>query len=622
MPRDASRDGVIRHGLALKSGLRPPDLLQVTQQLLGPEGESHHAVLGAASDSDGGLLDAVRAPAARPRLGDVLVDAGVVTDDELTAALDAQRSVIGARRRIGHVLVDLGLASERQIAVAVAEQLDLRVVDLTTVAISPETVRLLPRSVALRLGMVVLSRTGNQLTLAVVDPTDVVALDDVRLHTGATELVVTVTTESQVRQHLIRVWSLSEDSSDVGSFFDESDPAFHLDEDPYAAAADAPTVRLVSLVLADAVRATASDIHVEPQRDVLRIRYRIDGVLREVMSVPRSAYASVVSRLKIVSGLDIAERRLPQDGRTRIAVDGVKVDARVSTMPSVHGEKVVVRLLSRAEQLQPLDEVGLDADQLATLRSALLAPQGLVLITGPTGSGKTSTLYSALREIHTPGVNIVTLEDPVEVQIPGLTQVQVHERSGLTFSRGLRAVMRQDPDVVLVGEVRDRETAELAVRASLTGHLVLTTLHTTNAVGSITRLVDMGLEPYLAGSALTAVVAQRLVRRVCPACAVTDEPDGELLGSLGISRAMLRHGSPRRGTGCAECGRTGYRGRTGVFQVLPVDSALRRVLMRTPDEQVIADAVADRPTIKDAAVAKALSGETTFDEVLRVSPRD
>ena len=592
----------------------------MTQQLLGPDGEPDQAAAGEGG-LDRELLDAVWAPTLRRRLGDVLVDAGVVTDDELTAALDAQRSVIGNRRRIGHVLVDLGLATERQIAVAVADQLNLRVVDLSTVTVSPEAVRLLPRSVALRLGMVVLHRDGNQLTLAVVDPTDVVALDDVRLHTGATELVVAVATESQVREHLTRVWSLSEDSSDLSTFFEEYDSGHH-DDELQAAAEDAPTVRLVALVLADAVRASASDIHVEPQRDQLRIRYRVDGVLREVMNVPRSAYASVVSRLKIVSGLDIAERRLPQDGRTRIAVDGVKVDARVSTMPSVHGEKVVIRLLTRAEQLQPLDEVGLDPDQLATLRSALLAPQGLVLITGPKGSGKTSTLYSALREVHTPELNIVTLEDPVEVQIPGLTQVQVHERSGLTFSRGLRAVLRQDPDVVLVGEVRDKETAELAVRASLTGHLVLTTLHTTSAVGSITRLVDMGLEPYLAGSALTAVVAQRLVRRVCPSCAVTDEPDGELLRSLGISRSVVRHGSPMRGAGCADCGRTGYRGRTGVFEVLPVDAALRRVLMRTPDEQAIADATADFPTMKDAALAKALSGETTFDEVLRVSPRD
>ena len=264
----------------------------------------------------------------------------------------------------------------------------------------------------------------------------------------------------------------------------------------------------------------------------------------------------------------------------------------------------------------------MDKDQLYGLRNVLTSPQGLVLITGPTGSGKTSTLYSALKEIHTPERNIVTLEDPVEVQLPGLTQVQVHERSGLTFSRGLRAVLRQDPDVVLVGEIRDTETAELALRASLTGHLVLTTLHTNSAVASLSRLVDMGLEPFMVGSALSAVVAQRLVRRPCDACAVRDHPDEALLRSLGVDPAMLETANARHGLGCAECGGTGYRGRVGVFEVLVVDQALRRVLVSDPTEQAIAEAVSELPTLFHAAVAKALAGETTFEEVLRVSPRD
>jgi type IV pilus assembly protein PilB len=556
----------------------------------------------------------------RRRLGDVLVDAAVITEAELAAALDAQRTVIGSRRRLGHVLVDLGVVTERQITEALADQLRLEVVDLNRVVISPEAVRLLPRGVARRLGMLVLSREGRRLTLAASDPTDVVALDDVRLHTGATELVVMVATESQISDQLTRAWSLAEDSSDVSTFFEETGPA---DEDDGASASDAaPTVRLVTMVLADAVRMGASDIHIEPQRDSLRIRYRVDGVLREVMSVPRSALASVVSRLKIVSGLDIGERRLPQDGRTRIAVDGQLVDARVSSLPSVHGEKVVVRLLAPAERLQPLAGVGLDPDQLTDLRRVLQTPQGLVLLTGPTGSGKTSTLYSALQEIHTPDRNIVTLEDPVEVQIPGLTQVQVHERSGLTFSRGLRAVLRQDPDVVLVGEVRDTETAELAMRASLTGHLVLTTLHTNSAVSSINRLVDMGLEPFMVGSALSAVVAQRLVRRPCAACAVPDRPDPALLLSLGVDPSVLESGTPRHGKGCAECGQTGYRGRVGIFEVLVVDQELRRVLVSNPTEQAITEAVRDMPTLFHSALAKAIAGETTFDEVLRVSPQE
>jgi len=556
----------------------------------------------------------------RRRLGDVLVDAAVITEAELAAALEAQRTVIGSRRRLGHVLVDLGVVTERQITEALADQLRLEVVDLNRVVISPEAVRLLPRGVARRLGMLILSKEGRRLTLAASDPTDVVALDDVRLHTGATELVVLVATESQISDQLTRAWSLAEDSSDVSTFFEETGPA---DEDDGASTSDAaPTVRLVNMVLADAVRMGASDIHIEPQRDSLRIRYRVDGVLREVMSVPRSALASVVSRLKIVSGLDIGERRLPQDGRTRIAVDGQLVDARVSSLPSVHGEKVVIRLLAPADRLQPLADVGLDPDQLADLRRVLQTPQGLVLLTGPTGSGKTSTLYSALQEIHTPDRNIVTLEDPVEVQIPGLTQVQVHERSGLTFSRGLRAVLRQDPDVVLVGEVRDTETAELAMRASLTGHLVLTTLHTNSAVSSINRLVDMGLEPFMVGSALSAVVAQRLVRRPCAVCAVPDRPDPALLLSLGVDPSVLESGTPRRGKGCAECGQTGYRGRVGIFEVLVVDQELRRVLVSNPTEHAITEAVRHLPTLFHSALAKAIAGETTFDEVLRVSPQE
>ena len=557
----------------------------------------------------------------RLRLGDVLTAAGVLTPEELEEALAAQRSIIGSRRRLGHVLVDLGMATERQIADALAGQLRLEVADLSRVAIAPEVVRMLPRGVAQRLGVVVLERTPERMTVAVTDPTDVVALDDLRLHTGATELTLLVATETQVREHLNRVWSLSEDSGDVTTYFDDIDAA-PADHDDGSGADDAPTVRLVSMVLADAVRAQASDIHLEPQRETLRVRYRVDGVLRDVMSVPRSAMASVVSRLKIVSGLDIAERRLPQDGRTRILVDGQHVDARVATLPSIHGEKVVVRLLARADQVPPLDGLGLEPDQLAVLRHALASPQGLVLITGPTGAGKTSTLYSVLADIHSPERNIVALEDPVEVQMAGITQVQVHERSGLTFSRGLRAVLRQDPDVVLLGEIRDSETAELAVRASLTGHLVLTTLHTNSAVAAMTRLVDMGVEPFMVASSLSAVVAQRLVRRPCQGCLVPDDPDPALLESLGLDRAVVAASDPVRGEGCAECGQSGYRGRTGIYEVLLVDQHLRRVLGRDPTERAIVGAATGMRTLRDAATAKALAGETTFEEVARVSPRD
>jgi type II secretory ATPase GspE/PulE/Tfp pilus assembly ATPase PilB-like protein len=311
------------------------------------------------------------------------------------------------------------------------------------------------------------------------------------------------------------------------------------------------------------------------QRDGLRIRYRVDGLLRDVTTAPKRLGPSIISRVKIMSGLDIAERRLPQDGRSRIVVDGISMDTRVSTLPSLHGEKVVIRLLTRAADVPSLESLGFEPDQLAAFLSALAVPQGLVLITGPTGSGKTNTLYAAISQTMTPDKNIVTLEDPIEVQLAGITQVQVNEKSGLTFDRGLRSILRQDPDVVLVGEVRDALTAELALKASLTGHLVLTTLHTNSAVSALTRLVDMGVEPFLVASSLTAAVAQRLVRRPCDSCAEGYIPDDSTLALLGLHVNDILDATPRKGTGCPDCAGSGYRGRTAVYEVLEVDAAMR-----------------------------------------------
>ena len=386
----------------------------------------------------------------------------------------------------------------------------------------------------------------------------------------------------------------------------------------------APIVRLVDVVLADAVRARASDVHVEPQVGDLRIRYRVDGLLRDVMTVPRSAASAAVSRIKIVSGLDIAERRRPQDGRAKLTVDGLVVEARISTLPTLHGEKVVIRLLPRQENVPTLAGTGLAATQRGFLDSALTQAQGLVLITGPTGSGKTNTLYAAIQQVSTPDRNIVTLEDPVEVQVNGITQVQVHNKSGLTFAAGLRSILRQDPDIVLVGEVRDSETAELAMQASMTGHLVLTTLHTNDAVAAVTRLVDMGVEPFLVASALSLVVAQRLVRKPCAACAVPYLPSTQTCDLLGLSQQDLADATPRQGRGCAECAGTGYRGRLGVFEVLPITSALRRVLLATPTEEAIGTAAREHgmETLRTSALAAAHRGDTTYEEVLRATHVD
>jgi type IV pilus assembly protein PilB len=488
----------------------------------------------------------------------------------------------------------------------------------------PEAVRLLPRAVAERAGVLVLAPEGNKLKVATYDPTNVVALDDVKLYTGASELVVLVATESQVRDHLARSWSLSEDSSDVSTLFEGMGEEREVEEVSPQGVEAAPIVRLVDVVLADAVRARASDVHVEPQAGELRIRYRVDGLLRDVMTIPRNASAATVSRIKIVSGLDIAERRRPQDGRAKLTVDGLTVEARISTLPTLHGEKVVIRLLPPASEVPMLAKTGLTGAQLEVVNAALVQAQGLVLITGPTGSGKTNTLYAGIQQVSTPDRNIVTLEDPVEVQVAGITQVQVHERSGLTFARGLRSVLRQDPDIVLVGEVRDQETAELALKASLTGHLVLTTLHTNDAVAAVTRLVDMGVEPFLVASSLTLVIAQRLVRRPCQACAAPYVPTPRTLSLLGLTESDLEGANPTRGKGCAECGGTGYKGRVGVFEVLPVNAQMRAVLLSDPTEAAIGAAAHAHGmmTLRGSALAAAHRGETTYEEVLRATHVD
>jgi type IV pilus assembly protein PilB len=562
----------------------------------------------------------------RRRLGDVLVESGLLTPQQLEQALEEQRKDTGPRRRLGQVVSDLGLAAERDVAKALADLLGLELIDLSRMLPAPDVVRLLPRAVAERTRVLVLDRTPGGLVVAAADPTNVLALDDVKLYTRTPELHVLVATDSQIRDQIARAWAIQHDAGDVSAMVEAVDGD---DEGPVLAdipvgAEDAPIVKLVNQILGDAVHLGASDIHLEVQRDALRVRYRVDGLLRDVMNAPKRIATSVVSRIKVVSGLDIAERRIPQDGRTRFTVGDNEIDARISTLPSLHGEKVVIRLLTRGDAVPALDGLGFEPRQLALFRSALSVPQGLVLITGPTGSGKTNTLYSAIAEVRNPDKNIVTLEDPVEVQLPGITQVGVNEKTGMTFSKGLRSILRQDPDVILVGEVRDAETAELALKASMTGHLVLTTLHTNSAVAALTRLVDMGAEPFLVASSLTAAVAQRLVRKPCPTCARPYEPDAVTLAALGLTPADLAGSRPTRGTGCPECGGTGYRGRTAVYEVLDVDAPMRQVLLKDASEGAVGAQAraAGMVTLRAAAVDKARAGLTTFEEALRVTHSD
>lgn len=564
-------------------------------------------------------------PTGRRRIGELLVSNRLITDEQLHHALAAQRQVDGsARRRLGRVVVDEGYLTEGQLAKALADLLNLELIDLSLLTLDLSVARTLPRRVAERHGMLVIGRDDNLIRVATADPTNIVAIDDVKLYTGATHVVVAVATDSQIQEALRRAWSIVDQDAEFATVDDDADTAAADEHDLESAADQGPTVRLATSIVTDAVRARASDIHVEPQIDGLRIRYRIDGLLRDIMRVPRNSAAALVSRLKIVSGLDIAERRLPQDGRTRLTVDGITVDARVSTLPSVHGEKVVIRLLASGDSVPAVSELGMDPQQLEALLSGTASPQGLVLITGPTGSGKTHTLYSVLSHMASPDKNVVTLEDPVEIQLPGITQVQTNDRVGLTFSKGLRSILRQDPDVVLVGEVRDSETAELALQASMTGHLVLTTLHTNDAVAALTRLVDMGIQPFLIASSLSLVVAQRLVRSPCADCVEPYQPSSRVLALLGLSERDLEGATPMHGRGCGECGGTGYRGRTGIFEVLPVTASVRSVLSHTPTEAAVGAAAraAGMTTMRAAGLARARRGETTFEEILRVSQVD
>lgn len=577
----------------------------------------------------GSLSGAAQVPApggnqVRKRLGDVLVEKGLLVPEDLEVALAEQRNVDGPRRRLGQILVELGMVSEAELAQCLAELLNLEHVDLSRINLAPDVVRILPRAVAERCRVLVLDKTPEYLLVAAADPTNVLALDDVKLYTRTPELHVVVAMDSQIRDHLARAWSLTEDTSQVSRMVE--DATDDEDEDPLAALNgsvddDAPIVKLVNRILSDAVRLRCSDIHLESQRDQLRVRFRVDGLLRDVMSAPKRVAPSVISRIKIISGLDISERRIPQDGRTRVMVDGSAIDCRVSTLPALHGEKIVIRLLTRGDDVPSLPSLGFEPEQLEIFEKALSVPQGLVLITGPTGSGKTNTLYAAIHATMSPEKNIITLEDPVEVQLPGITQVQVHAKVGMTFSAGLRSVLRQDPDIVLIGEVRDTETAELALKASMTGHLVLTTLHTNSAVGALTRLVDMGAAPFLVASSLTAAIAQRLVRKPCDSCADGYIPDENTLALLDLTIEDILDATPLKGTGCPECGGTGYRGRTAVYEVLDVTPSMRKVLMHDATESALL-AEAERigmKNLRQSALAKAMRGETTFEEVIRVT---
>ncbi|WP_370327673.1 GspE/PulE family protein [Euzebya sp.] len=561
-------------------------------------------------------------------IGEWLVAEGLITQGELLEALASRMVVNGRRERLGETLARLGFVKSADISRMVAKQFGLEFADTDLPTPHSGAREAIPETLARRHGIVPLW-TENDGTLVVLtsDPTDIVAMDDVRLSAGARRIRPIVTPEERIGDALKQVY-LS-DGSRTGDLLDQITSETEAVPDEADDIADSveeagPVIRLAEQIIHDALHGNASDIHVEPGKDGSRVRYRIDGVLHEVMTLPKKVHGPLISRLKLIASLDIAERRRPQDGRSTYRDRSGEVDLRVSTLPLLHGEKMVMRLLRKGAEQLKLDEVGLSDQQMANVLAHIERPQGLCLLTGPTGAGKTSTLYAFLDHLSDEEHNLITIEDPVEYELPGVNQTQVNHRIGFTFATALKTVLRQDPDTVMVGEIRDLETAELALQASLTGHMVFSTLHTNDAPGAVTRLADLGIADYLIASSLTMVVAQRLGRRVCSKCAAPHTPTEREIERLRLSAEDVAFDGWVKGTGCKACGGTGYKGRIAFLEILTVDKNVKAALMAGAEEDAIRRAARDSGlrSLREDGLIKARQGITTLDEIMRTTPTD
>lgn len=552
-------------------------------------------------------------------LGLLLVETGLVTKDQLAEALATQAST---GRPIGRVLIDQGLISESDLVRALAKQVGLEFVDLTERAIDATVASLIPEGLARRYQALPISWDDDVLVVAMADPSNVLAVDDIRALTGA-QVRCVVATSAQIRETIDRFHRLDSEVDDLAS--QAADELTDIDElaNVSAVVEDAPIVKFVNLLITQAVADRASDIHVEPAERDLRIRFRIDGVLHEVMRSPKAIQAGVISRLKVMSDINIAERRIPQDGRMSLTVGGKPIDLRVATLPTVHGEKVVMRILDKNQALLSLEDQGFLPDTLERYERSFRKPYGTVLVTGPTGSGKSTTLYATLNVLNEVQRNIITIEDPVEYRLAGINQIQVNPKAGLTFASALRSILRADPDVLLVGEIRDRETAIIGIEAALTGHLVLTTLHTNDAASTPMRLLEMGVEPFLVTSALDVVLAQRLARRLCDRCKEPYQPSEEELLSARWAMETIDIGdwpTLHRAVGCSACGRTGYRGRFALHEVMPISEEIERLIIErrsVEDLSKVAQMEGMIPLRQDG-LRKAAMGMTSIEEIFRV----
>ena len=559
----------------------------------------------------------------RKRLGDILVEAGVISAQQLQEALSKQK-ILG--KRLGKVLVDTGITTEDSIATTLAAQMSIPYLNLNEITITPEVLTTIPDGIVRSHNLLPVKLEGNRLQITMSDPLDVFIIDEITFQTGY-ELEIGISPESQIEAAIKHYYGNSESLQNaVDNLAAERKTEVSLDESFFTTfdlndeEQNVPIINLVNTIIQQAINDKASDIHIEPDEEVVRVRYRIDGILNELMKAPKTIQSELISRLKIMAQMDISEKRLPQDGRIKVKVQNKSIDLRVSSLPTVFGEKIVIRILDKSRLSLTLDQVGFDEDLLKLFKTLSSAPNGIVLMTGPTGSGKTSTLYAAINFVKSPEINITTVEDPVEYLIPSINQVQVRSEIGLTFARTLRSILRQDPNVILIGEIRDFETAQIAIESALTGHLVFSTLHTNDAASAVTRLIEMGVEPYLVASAVIGVGGQRLVRKICPSCRISyeikDPEQIEVLKENGFNTKELFTGK-----GCLTCRKTGYAGRTAIHEIMTINDEIHGLILDSASARDIRQAAvkSGMRTMRVDGLQKAIKGVTTLKEVLRLT---
>jgi type IV pilus assembly protein PilB len=569
------------------------------------------------------------------KLGEILIKEKIISSEQLKQALEYQKTNGG---RLGNSLVKLGFLSDDEVTAVLSRQYGVPSINLAYFEVDSNVIKLIPMETATKYQILPLSRVGSSLTVAMVDPTNVFAMDDIKFMTGF-NIEPVVASESAISEAIKKHYGSIEDVErkkeieDIVSFIDEGQAeSVELEAEDESslnlaalekAAEEAPVIKLVNYILTDAVKRGASDIHMEPYEKEYRVRYRVDGMLATIMNPPNKLRDAIISRVKIMAKLDISEKRLPQDGRIMIRMmhNGKKkqLDFRVSVLPTLFGEKIVMRLLDKENLRLDMTKLGFEAESLAKFQKAIFKPYGMVLVTGPTGSGKTNTLYSSIAQLNKPDTNIVTAEDPVEFQLPGINQVQMKEQIGLNFATALRSFLRQDPNIILVGEIRDFETAEIAIKAALTGHLVLSTLHTNDAPATISRLMNMGIEPFLVATSVHLICAQRLARRVCQECKYDEELSPQVLIDAGFTPEEVKTAKAYKGRGCATCGNKGYKGRVGLYEVLEVTDELRELILVGASALEIKRKAIEQGMIslRRSGLIKVAAGMTTLEEVIR-----